>query len=271
MTILVTGASGKVGRHLVQLLLEAGEHVRVLTRNTDSGRFPESVDVVAGDLTEPSTLESAFQGIRAAHLITSANGHIPLQNGKDIAAVAEKAGVQRVTVMWNGEIGSVDKAVMASGMEWTLLQPVEFMSNALEWAESIRFEDAVRDLQGKGLSAAVHEKDIAAVAAVALTEDGHAGKSYVLTGPEALSVQNKVDAISKALGRNIRLIEHSREQEKERMRQMGVQEEVIDYVIDWHLHPPKISYTVSPAVQEVTGRSARTFVQWVAEHMKDFR
>ncbi|WP_248925044.1 NAD(P)H-binding protein [Paenibacillus hamazuiensis] len=263
MTILVAGATGTVGRHVVDQLLQMGKKVRALTRNPLQANLPKDVEVVAGDLSVPSTLASALNGISGMHLITTGAEYTPLQTGPEIVELAEKAGVRRVTVLWNGEKGPFEKAVEVSGLEWTQLQAFEFMANARKWANSIRSEGVVRDLFGGSRIASVHEADIGRVAAVALTEEGHAGKIYTLTGPESLSVQDKVRIISEVIGHDIRFIESSEEEEREQMRKMGVQEDAIDYVISWHLNPPKSAYTVLSTVEEVTGHKPYTFAEWV--------
>lgn len=272
MTILVTGATGNVGRHIVNQLLEAGQHVRALTRNPSSAKLPEGVEVVYGDLTEPKTLAPALNGVTGIHLITfNSDGYTPLQTGPEIVELAQKAGVRRVSVLWNGENGPVERAVEASNLEWTLLQPVEFMSNALGSAESIRMEGVVREPYGNSPSAMIHVADIADVAAAALTGDGHAGKTYTLTGPEVLTVFDKVRIIGATIGRDIQFIELSEDQARERMKEQGAPEDAIDFVLGWYANPPKSAYTVAPIVEQVTGHPARTFAQWVSENVQYFK
>ncbi|MBX9972025.1 NmrA family NAD(P)-binding protein [Cytobacillus firmus] len=258
MTILVAGATGTVGQHVVDQLIRKGEKVRALTRNPLKANLPAGVEVVAGDLSEPSTLGSALAGLSGMHLITTGVEYTPLQTGPEIVRLAEKAGVSRVTILWNGEKGPFESA-----LKWTQLQAFEFMANARKWANTIRSEGLVRDLFGGSPIAPVHEADIGRVAAVALTEDGHAGKIYTLTGPESLSVKDKVGIISKVIGREIRFVESSEEEEREQMRKMGVEEDAIDYVINWHLNPPPSAHKVLSTVEEVTGHKPYTFEEWV--------
>ena len=272
MTVLVTGATGNVGRHLIAELLAAGRPVRALTRHPERADLPDGVEVVEGDLTVPESLGPALDGATALHLITTGgDGFAPLRTGPDIVKLATAAGVRRVTVLWSGVKGPVEEAVEASGLEWTLLQPVEFMSNALQWAESIRTEGVAREPFGRQRAAVVHEADIAGVAATALLEGGHGGRSYTLTGPEALTVPERVAAIGAAIGRELRYVELTEEEARERMRRLGATEEVVDFVVGWHADPPASAYTVVPTVEEVTGRPARTFAQWAAEHADAFR
>ncbi|MCM3750272.1 NAD(P)H-binding protein [Paenibacillus pasadenensis] len=273
MTILVTGASGNVGRYVVEHLVGAGQQVRALTRHPERTDFPEGVEVVYGDLAVPESLAPAFNGVTAMHLITfNSDGYGPLQTGPEIVELAEKAGVRRVTVLWSGVNGPVEQAVEASGLEWTFLQPApEFMSNALVWVDSIREEGIVSEPFQQSLDAMVHPSDIGSVAATALIHGGHAGQTYNITGPEVLTIPQKVRTISAVLGKEIKFVELTEEQARERMRKKGAQEDVIDFVIGWHANPPQSAYTVVPTVEQITGRPAKTFAQWVSEHGDRFK
>ncbi|MFF4991493.1 SDR family oxidoreductase [Streptosporangium saharense] len=272
MTILVAGATGNVGRPLVEQLLAAGHRVRALTRNPAKANLPAGAEVVAGNLAETASLSTAFSGVSAAHLI-SFNGEdfAPLTNGPEIADLAKKAGVRKVTVL-KGEVAKspLEEAVEASGLEWTHLSPVEFMSNALEWAESVRTEGVVREAFAEARSAMVHEADIASVAATALTADGHAGQEYWITGPEALTPPEKVRTIGEVLGRDVRYIELTRDEIVEQWRQTGFSDEDIEFFLTMRTNPPQAGYTVLPTVEKVTGRPARTFAQWVQENAAAF-
>lgn len=272
MKLLVTGATGTVGRQVVSHLLAAGHNVRALTRNPANAHFPAGVEVVAGDLAAPETLGTALQGVDGLHLINFAGSdYAPLETAEEIVALAEKAGVRRVTVLMGGPKGAVETAVEQSRLAWTLLQPVEFMSNALEWADPIQAEGVVREPFGSRKSALVHEGDIGAVAAVALTEDGHAGKTYTLTGPEALTPRQMIEILATASGREIRFEELTEQQARARWREAGFDDDSIEYFVWMYGNTPEIGYTVVPTVEQVTGRPARTFAQWAAEHAGAFR
>ncbi|MFB4319789.1 NmrA family NAD(P)-binding protein [Actinomadura sp. 21ATH] len=272
MTILVTGATGNVGRHVVRELLSDGHKVRALTRDPARARLPEGVQIAAGDLAVPDSLAAALDGVTAVHLITFDGGNgAALRTGPEIARLAAKAGVRRVTMLWSGEPGPVEEAVAAEGLPWTTLQPQEFMSNALLWADSVRDEGVVREPFGATRSAMIHEADIGAVAARTLTGDGHAGREYVLTGPEILDMPGKLAVLSEALGRAIRFEELTEEQARERMRRAGASQEAIDHVVGWYADPPQEAYTVSPAVERLLGRPARTFAEWARENAGAFR
>lgn len=167
-----------------------------------------------------------------------------MQNGPEIVGLAKKAGVRRVTVLRGGEKGSVEQAVEASDLEWTHLQPVEFMANALDWTESIRTEGVVREPFANSLSAMIHEADIGAVAARVLIDGGHGGKTYTLTGPEALTLPQKVRTIGAAIGRDIQFVELTEEQAREKWRESGYPDEVIEFFVMVHGNTPAVGYTV---------------------------
>lgn len=271
-TYLVTGATGTVGGHIVDELLANGHRVRILTRNPAKADFPDRVEVVTGDLAKPETVAKTFEGVTGVHFITiNGDGFGPLETAPELVKLAENAGVKRATVLWSGVPGPVEDAVKESSLEWTILQPQEFMSNALEWKSSIRDEDIAREAFGDRKTAYIHPADIASVAVAALTESGHHGKEVVLTGPEALTPKRAVQIIADVIGREIRFEERTETEERQRMKEeYGIEQEMIDYVISWTKNPPKEAYIISPAVEEITGHPARTFKEWAEENRHHF-
>ncbi|GAA1660008.1 NAD(P)H-binding protein [Glycomyces endophyticus] len=271
MTILVTGATGTVGRHLVEQLSGAGHRVRALTRDASRARFAPGVEVVEGDLTDVASLRPAFAGATAAHLITfGGDDGADLSNGRELVALAAESGVERVSVLSGWAPTSVESALRASAIGWTLLAPVEFMSGALEWAPEVEDSGTVSTL-ATFASAVVHEADIAAVAATALTEDGHAGRTYHLTGPEALTPKERVRLLAEALGRDITYVHLTEDQERERLRGLGYPQDYVEFGIQLATNPPAQAGDVHDTVQAVTKHPARTFAQWAAEHADRFR
>lgn len=272
MKILVTGATGNVGRPLVEQLLEMGHQVLALTRNPAKANLPKGAEAVAGDLTNPATIAPLLEGVSGLHLINfGGDDYAGLQTGPEIVAMAEKAGVQRITVLLGGEKGDFEKSVESSKMAWTFLAPVEFMSGALDWADSIRNESVVRTGFADRRSAMVHDADIAAVAAVALTEEGHGTKTYTITGPEVLTPRDMVRHISNAIGRDIQFVALTEEEARAQWKAEGFPDEFIEFFVWAHGNTPSVGYTVVPTVKQVTGRPARTFAQWANERAADFR
>jgi uncharacterized protein YbjT (DUF2867 family) len=272
MKILVAGATGTVGGQIVKQLSELGHQVLALTRNPAKANFPAEVEVVVGDLTKPETLMSALEGVNSLHLIKfGGDNYADLETGREIVAMAEKAGVQRVTVLMGGAKGALEEAVESSSMAWTFLQPVEFMANILEWAAGIRSESAVRLPFGDRKTAIVHEADIAAVAVAALTEDGHGGQTYTITGGEVLTPRKMVQIIGSAIGQDIRFIDLTEAEAREEWKAAGHPQQIIDFLMWVYGNTPPMGYTVVPTVEQVTGHPPRIFAQWAGDHVNNFR
>ncbi|RJE91098.1 SDR family NAD(P)-dependent oxidoreductase [Paenibacillus sp. 1011MAR3C5] len=272
MTILVTGATGTIGRHVVEQLVNKGMRVRAVTRNPEKAQLPEGAEAVAGDLTKADTLREALIGVTGIHLIASSyDSYMPWNTDPALIRLAEEAGVQRVSLLMSYEEGPLEEALKASSLEWTILMPVEFMSNALiDWQPSIQAEGVVREPFGSVRSARIHEGDIAAVSVAALVNGGHHGQSYYLTGPEALSRVEAVNVIAEATGKDIRFEELSEEEARQRWSEQGYDEESIAFFVQMGKNPPEIGYTVLPTVEQVTSKPARTFAEWVLEHKDRF-
>ncbi|MFI7415642.1 NmrA family NAD(P)-binding protein [Streptomyces sp. NPDC049627] len=273
MTILVTGATGNLGRHVVERLRQTGQTVRALTRApAEATGLPDDVEVVGGDLTKPQTLAAALDGVSALHLIgTTGHDHAPLRTGPQIMAMAAEAGVRRMTVLAVGEEGELEQAVRDSGLEWTFIWPIDFMSNALRWAEAIRDTAEVREPYAHRRTASADERDVADVVATVLAGGGHAGRRFIVSGPEALTPADKVSAIARATGREIRFTELTDDQARRQWRAEGWPEEGIEFMLHMWATVPETVARVTSAVEEVVGRSPRTFAQWAAAHADVFR
>ncbi|MFI1826151.1 SDR family oxidoreductase [Streptomyces sp. NPDC020412] len=287
MKILVTGATGSVGRHVTRALVERGAEVRVLTRNPAAAGFPDAVEVVAGDLARPETLRPALAGVERMYLFPHPD------TAGEVVALAKEAGVRRVVVLSSAAAADgsdtthhtpVERAVAASGLEWTHVRPGEFMGNKVSlWAASIRAERLVREPFPDSAWAPVHERDIADVAVAALLEDGHAGAAYTLHGPETSSRREQVAAIAAALGEEVALVEVSREEARERyVTEGGFPPEVADFMLgftDYDGRPMDADaaefdvsgYGELTSLKDAIGEPGRTFAEWAREHVADFR
>ena len=271
MTILVTGATGNVGRHIVAQLAERGESVRALTRHPDRAGFPEGVVAVHGDLTDLDSMRAAMDGCEAVHFITfdGATG-APLQNGAELVALAEASGIQRISVLGGWFESTLEPALRAGSIPWAQLAPVEYMTNAVEWAPEVAQHRRVRTL-ADWPSAMIHAGDIAAVAIVLLTEDGHDGQVYYLTGPEALTPADRAARLGEALGETVEWIHLDEEEELERLRALGHSEEYVAFGLELAKNPPQVGQIVQDTVTRLTGRPGRTFAQWARENVEAFR
>ncbi|KYF94640.1 hypothetical protein BE17_22110 [Sorangium cellulosum] len=281
--ILVTGATGNVGGAVLEQLVEAGQKVRALVR--DPARLGERgslVEVVKGDLARPETLDAAFAGVDRA-LVVCTGGDLPALAG-NAAAAAKRAGVRHIVLLssatavdehdhtiarWHRE---AEAKVKASGLAWTMLQPGAFATNALMWVGSIKAQGAVFQATGDGKSAPIDQRDIAAVAVKALTSPGHEGKSYVLTGPEALSAAEQVAKISAAIGRPLRFVDVTEEALREGMEKAGVPEVFIRAIVEIQaLVKAGHGERPTPTVEQLLGRKARTFDEWLERHGRAFQ
>jgi uncharacterized protein YbjT (DUF2867 family) len=280
MTILVTGATGNVGRNVVEGLVRAGAKVRALTRNPGRFPFPDEVEVVGGDLAAPETVRPALAGVEALYLFPLAYLTPHVRTFDDVITTealvgpAAAAGVRRVVMLGSSDPDflGLERVVEESGMEWTILRPGEFAVNKLDqWGASIRSAGLVRAAYADARGTPIHEADIADVAVAALLEDGHAGAHYELTGPAALTMREQVAAIAEGIGRPIRFEEISHAQARAELIAAGIAPEIVDEMILWY---PDNYATLVPSVSPataVTGRPARTLAQWAADHADDFR
>jgi uncharacterized protein YbjT (DUF2867 family) len=276
--ILVTGATGSVGRHVLADLLAMGHPVRALSRTPGQARIPQQAEIVKGDLGEPDGLREALRGVRAVYLMAMGDAPVPF------AELAERSGVRRIVLLSTGDVlddverqpdavaqvhAAFEQAVEKTGMQWTFLRPNEFAGNSLQWAPQIKAGDIVRAPYPLACTAPIHERDIAAVAVRALTEDGHHRAKYALTGPEAITHADQVDAIGAAIGRTLRIEEipaHDAYEQMTRYAPPAIVDAVLGQLAAAVERPPVLTGTV----QQVTGRPPYTFADWAREHAADF-
>jgi len=266
----VIGATGKVGRHVVAGLLDRGAAVQALARDPDAAKLQQGVEVVRGDLSEPEGLAEHLDAAEAVFLVWpffSADGADEIvdmlaSRARRIVYLSAEAAGKRPDSFW----ARVERAIERSAADWTFLRPTGFAANTLMWADQIRETGVVRWPYGDAARSLIDERDIAAVAVRALTEDGHGGARYVLTGPEALTQVDQVRAIGAALGRIVRWDELSRE-EAERSLAGRVPDTALDTWASFVRTPEVVTSTV----EEVTGEPARTFAEWARDHVDDFR
>ncbi|SDM06422.1 NAD(P)H-binding protein [Nonomuraea jiangxiensis] len=263
--ILVTGATGNVGREVAGALAEAGVPVRAVSRASGA------------DLNDPASMRPALDGVRAVFLLPG------YRDMPGLAAEFVDAGVERVVLLSGQSAVATDTgnavsqymiasetAVRESGLAWTFLRPAAFMSNTLRWLPQLRAGDVVRDAFGDVPIASIDPADIAAVAALALLEPGHEGRAYSLTGPQALLPAARVRILGRALGRDLRFEALSDEDAWAEMSATTPVEYVKAFFSFYRDHTIDET-TVHPTVEQLTGRPPRTFDQWVTTHASDLR
>ncbi|MFC4114501.1 NAD(P)H-binding protein [Nonomuraea zeae] len=275
--ILVTGATGNVGSELVDALAGAGERVRALVRNPAAGAPRPGAELAGGDLNRPESLSEALDGVRGLFLLP---GYADMPG---LLARARDAGVGRVVLLTSGSAALADmdnavsrymalseRAVRESGLPWTILRPRAFMSNVLRWLPQLEAGDVVRVPFAGVPLAAVDPYDIAAVAALALLEDGHEGRTHELTGPCALLPADQVAVLAKVLDRDLRCEGLTNAEARAEMEAtMPVQ--YVDAFFRFYADGTLDESQVHPTVEEVTGRPPRTFEQWAHAHAGAFR
>jgi len=278
--ILVTGATGTVGRQVVSQLLATDARVRAMTRHPEAAGLPPEVETVRGDLTDPASLDGCLEGMDSVFLVwTAPPGAVP-------AAVDRIAARARRLVLLTSPhktphplfqqpnplkemFAEIERSIEASGLRWTFLRPGMFAANALGWwAPGIRAGDVVRWPHADAPTAPIHERDIAAVAVRALLEDGHDGAEYVLTGPESLTQREQLETIGEVIGRPLRLEELSPEEAR---RELPFPAPAINMLLNAWAAAVGQPALVTSTVEEITGRPARTFREWVTDHAEAFR
>jgi uncharacterized protein YbjT (DUF2867 family) len=270
--IVVTGATGNVGRPLVRALVLAGEEVTAVSRRISAADVPDGVRATPADLGRPETFESLLDGASALFLMVS-GAFVPLD---EVLGNAKAAGVGRVVLLSSQGVATgrhptvLEDSVRASGLEWTMLQPGAFASNAFQWAESVRSSREVVAPFGDVALPVVDPDDIASVAAAVLLDPSHASASYVLTGPEPITPRDQAAAIGEALGEPVRFVPQAREEARSVL--LGfMPAEVADVTLDVLGAPTPDEQRVRTDIPRVLGRPARSFTEWVSRFAGAFK
>jgi len=285
-TILVTGATGNVGKALVARLRARGHVVRAVTRQIEGRATLAGVQLIQGDPSRPDTLVSAFQDVRAVFVNPMATQGATAK----WLALARAAGVARVVALSAINVDDdpasqpsrlrgvnhqeIEQSIADCGLEWVALRTSPHASNARAlWSAQLRAGDVVRGTYAASTAAPIHERDIAEVAAEALITPALVGQRPVLTGPESLTQEQMVLTIGEMLGRPVDYVEIDPGAAKRVMLERGFPfpPELID-----RLHALLANAVGHPAettrtIEEILGRPALTFASWVREHAEDFR
>ncbi len=281
--ILITGATGTIGRELIQQLSNTGAAVRAMVRNPAKAAFPAGVEVVRGDFTEPDSFATALRGCDHLFLLQNPGPAMVAQQAAFLA-VAKEAGIEHVVKLSAlgaspgakvriGDLhGKAEKQLEASGLGWTHLRPSFFMQNTLLFAPTIASEGKFYSPTGAGLMGFVDVRDIAAVAALALTQPGHQGKTYTLTGPVAFNHAQVAEKISAAIGKPVAFVDITADQFKAGALQHGLSDWLADALNELYAIV-RAGYTglVTDHIAKVTGRAPRNLDDFIREHAAVFQ
>jgi uncharacterized protein YbjT (DUF2867 family) len=280
--ILVTGATGRIGRRVVEALVADGTPVRAVTRTPAEAALPASVEVVSGDLTVPASLDAALQGVGTAFLLWP----LPLDTAPDVVERLATQ-VERIVLLTSPHRtphpffqqanpaaslhAELERLVTDSGVATTVIRPGMFASNALYWwAAAIKAGGPVRWPYGAAETAPIDERDVGAVIARVLADDHHGGADYVLTGPESLSQAEQVRILGTAVGRNITLDDAPPDEFRREAAGSWPLPVLNMLMAAWAATMGQPAYVTS-TVADVLGRPARTFGQWAVDHADAFR
>lgn len=279
--ILVTGATGSIGGEVTRLLRANGYKTRALVRDPlRTARLPAGIELTIGDLTRPRTLQRALDGVERVFLIEAGHG---TEHTANLTEAAVRAGVSHIVDLssmavifspmpvmgqWHAEREDI---LIKSGIDVTFLRPSTLMTNALSWLSSIHATGTVVDPSGPGRLSSVDPADVAAVAVAALTEDGHAGRAYVLTGRELLTAKEQVKIISGVLGREIAYMEQTPEEAARTRLARGTPKYLVHASLELNelIRADRIAF-LTREVERVTGHPPQTFESWCRRNTARF-
>ncbi|RKE19862.1 NAD(P)H-binding protein [Streptomyces sp. TLI_171] len=280
--IVVTGATGNVGRPLVAELAAAGEQVLAVSRNITGEGLPAGVAAARANLAEFAQLRPVLAGAKALFLMLAPELNAPGAPAAELLELVAAAGVRRVVLLsslvagtrpaerWHGRMREFEAAVRVAGPEWTVLRPGAFASNAYAWAESVRERRTVLAPFGEVAMPVLDPADVAAVAAAALREDGHRGRVWTLSGPEPITPRRQAEVLGELLGEKVEFVEQTREQARAHLVRF-MPPQVADGSLEVLGAPLPEESAVRPDVERVLGRPARSFADWAAGALPAFR
>ena len=281
--VLVTGATGNIGRHVVDQLIASDAWVRAMTRDPNAAGLPADVDVVRGDVTVPESLDSCLREIDTVFLVWVAppdaiegaleriaqharrivyltaplkTPHPFFQQPNPSRAIAER----------------VERLIEQSGLEWTFVRAGMFAGNARHfWGPQIRAGGVIRWPYLDAPTAPTDERDIAAVAVRALCDEGHAGAEYVVTGPQSLTQAEQIQTIGRAIDRSLQVQEMTPDEARSELLPVLGSPVFIDMLVNaWRAALGQPAFVSSTCV-ELTGKPPRTFREWATDYAAEFR
>jgi uncharacterized protein YbjT (DUF2867 family) len=281
--ILVIGATGNVGRHVVSQLAARGAQFRAMTRNPDAAGLPPQVEVVYGDVMVPETLDRCLHEIDTVFLVWVARRDAVKGALERIAQHARRIVFLTAPLKTPHPFFQqpnpardlaehIERAIETSGLEWTFVRAGMFAGNARHfWGSQIRAGEIVRWPYLDAPTAPTDERDVAAAAVRALCDEGHGGAEYVITGPQSLTQAEQVRTIGRAIGRTLRVEEISPDEARSELLPLFGASTVIEMLLRaWAAAIGQPAF-VSSTFVELTGVQPRTFLDWATDNAAEFR
>jgi len=280
---LVTGATGHVGGPVARQLHEQGFDVRAFVRDPSrAASLPPGIELAAGDLDDPESVSKAVEGVEAIFLMQVGGG---TEQTKTLIAAARDAAVPRIVLQssagarllplddnpMGAALAAREQILRESGLGVTYLRPSAFASNAFAWRDSVR-AGKVTDPTGDGVLAVMDPEDIARVAVATLTQDGHVGKGYLLTGPEALTSREQVEIIAEVIGRPVDFEDVTPHEFAQAAVQQGTPPEQARLMERLNeVFRARRAVAITDDVENITGTAPATFRHWCERNADAFR
>ena len=284
--ILVTGATGNVGSAVLGNLGTTEVNLRTLAHDEAKAQSlkDRGVEAVVGDFLEPETLVPALEGVSTVLLITPIHPEQVTQASNVIEAAKESGNDPRIVRLSvhqasheapsrnSRQHAQIEDEVRSSGLPYTLLRPTTFMQNTLATARTVASEGKIYQPFKDGKLGMIDARDIGEVAAKVLTEEGHEGKVYTLTGPAAISLYEVAEALSEVLGKGVRYVNIPLEDAKRAMLNMGLSEWRADVLIEYaKAHSEGYSNFTTEDVEQLTGHPATSYKEFATDFERVFR
>jgi uncharacterized protein YbjT (DUF2867 family) len=283
--VLVTGATGNVGSGVVRELQDRGVGVRAFVRDAGkaAGMLGAGVELASGDFSDAASVRRAIEGVEGVFL-ACANDPRQVEYETGVIDAARDAGVRRIVKLsalgaevrssvafwdWHGRI---EEHLRASGLPAVVLRPAFNMTNLLGSAEGVRHTGHLFAPADGARIAMIHPRDVVAVAAVALTEDGHEGETYTLTGPEAITFERVAEELSAVVGRGVRFVPVPDEAARQALVESGIPNFVAGQIVTvFGFLRRGAQDRATGAVRELTGREPRGLSRFARDHAELFR
>jgi uncharacterized protein YbjT (DUF2867 family) len=280
--ILITGASGNVGKEVLKQIARTGARVRAAFQSAGkAAAAPSGVEIVTMDYNAPETLQAALKGVDAVFLVGPPTSELPGMERKAVDAIRRSGAARIVKLSAMGGSAAIftrqhavsEDYIKSSGVSYTFLRPNGFMQNFVNYnAGTINTQSAFYGSQGEGKVSHIDIRDIAAVAVKTLTQDGHQGKTYTLTGREALSNARIAEILSDDVGREIKYVNLPDEQFKQALAGAGVPEWNANALVDLQrFYREGEASEVTQDVEQLLGHKPVSFEQFSRDHRDAFQ